>query len=82
MDAMSTPLLMLVSALCLQHIGVVGDTCDDAIEIVDGLTNYNTTNNSDSGYSIESNCDIKLMGIMYRDIWFSYNSPNDGIITI
>ena len=64
-------LLLLVSAICLQHVGVSGDTCDDAIEIFDGFTTFNTSENSDSGYSVESNCD--LMGIMYNDIWFSYH---------
>ena len=75
-----TALLIVLSAICLQHVGVSGDTCDDAIEIFDGFTTFDTNKNSDSGYSVESNCD--LMGIMYKDIWFSYNSVTDGVITL
>jgi len=73
-------LLLLVSAICLQHVGVSGDTCDDAIEIIEGVTIFNTSDNVDSGYSVESNCD--LMGIMYKDIWFSYHPKNEGVITL
>ena len=80
MGSMTTPLLIVVSALCLQHIGVPGDTCDDAIEIIEGVTIFNTSGNGDSGYSVESNCD--LMGIMYRDIWFSYLAEDDEPVTI
>ena len=75
-----TSLIIVVSSICFQHIGVVGDACDDAIVIADGFTSYNTTNNTDSGYSPESTCD--LMGIMYRDIWFEYQPTDEDFITI
>jgi photosystem II stability/assembly factor-like uncharacterized protein len=75
-----TALLTLLSVICLQHAGVSGDTCENAIEIFDGSTTFNTSKHSDSGYSVESNCD--LMGILYKDIWFSYHAKYDGVITL
>jgi len=77
---MSTALLILVSALCFQDFGAPGDTCDNPIEIVEGFATFNTSKNSDSGYSNDSNCE--LMGIMYKDIWFSYYAKSEGIITL
>ena len=75
---MLTSFLTVLSTLFVQ--GLTGDTCDDAIAIADGLTSYNTTSHTDSGYNNDSGCD--WMGIMYRDIWFSYQAVDDGLITI
>ena len=62
------------------EVGTPGDTCGDAIAISEGMTPYNTTDYTDSGYSPDSTCD--LMGIMYRDIWFSYLAEDDEPVTI
>ena len=73
-------MIILMSALLHQNVGIAGDTCDSAISISEGLTPFNTNPHTDSGYSPESDCD--LMGIMYKDIWFSYQALDDQRITI
>ena len=73
-------MIILMSALLHQNVGIAGDTCDSAISISAGLTPFNTNPHTDSGYSPESDCE--LMGIMYKDIWFSYQALDDQLITI
>ena len=73
-------LCILLTATNVHALGVAGDTCTNAVAVTDGFTPYNTTNHSDSGYSPESTCD--LMGIMYRDVWFSYEAIDEDVVTV
>jgi photosystem II stability/assembly factor-like uncharacterized protein len=69
-----------ITFLLLIPAGTPGNTCDTAIVISEGMTPYNTIEYTDSGYSPDSSCD--LMGIMNRDIWFSYVAEYNEHITI
>ena len=71
---------IVLAAAVLPASGVPGDTCADPIEIEEGITFFDTTTHSDSGYDLYSQC--SLMGDLVRDIWFSYHAKTEGVITL
>ena len=72
--------IILASILGLTYSGANADNCIDAIPLLDGINQFDTSENSDSGYVIEGNC--VYMGVMTKDIWFSYQSPHDGLVKL
>lgn len=72
--------IILMAAAGVQGLGVDGDTCADPMAVVEGITSYDTTNHTDSGYDLYSDC--TLMGGLHKDIWFSYHAKNEGVVTL
>ncbi len=73
------PPCILISLFIL-NTGLINDNCNDAMIIFDGINQFDTYENTDSGYIIEGNC--VYMGTMTKDAWYTYHSPYDGLVTI
>lgn len=73
-------LLTICSGVSAADVQTNADNCNEAIPLFDGSNEFDTSANSDSGYVIEGNC--AYMGTMTNDIWFTYYSLYDGLVTL
>ena len=60
-----------------------GDECLNSLSIGLGITNFDTTNmtNSPDPYD-ELNCPSTFLGQMVQDVWFEFTAPTSGTVTL
>lgn len=60
-----------------------GDECLNSLSIGLGITNFDTTNMTNSPDPYDSlNCPSTFLGQMVQDVWFEFTAPTSGTVTL
>ena len=59
------------------------NTCDGAIEIYEGITDFDSTDAGNSGFAYDFTiCSGSSPGAMGKDVWFKFTAPMSGSVSI
>ena len=58
------------------------DECEAATAVTLGSTSFNSTDATDSPYTIPTACTLNASGAIVRDVWFDYQATCSGLTTV
>ncbi len=58
------------------------DECAAATAVVIGSTPFNSTDATESAYTIPASCTANSDGAIFKDVWFSYTATCSGLTTV
>jgi subtilisin family serine protease len=68
------------AVLAVQPLG--NDTCDTAIAVGDGVTDYSNSNATTTGPVEVDHCNFFGDSNVQNDVWFDYTASCDGLVTV